>query len=91
MAIHTLTIQQVDRHIHELRRARVGWVEILQRSNYAHVEALTMLASISNQIASLKGLFSREFEYSEPSLETITARSASWTRFVPLSERVDEA
>lgn len=84
----SFTVKQADRHIHELRRARQGWVKILEESNYASTEALENLLRISQKIEALKGIFPGEFWTREPSLDETESRSRSWTPFVSAKDDV---
>lgn len=71
---------QVHRHIHEIRKARAGWVERASRSNWADAEALQMLANIARQIDTLKHLLPvGEYSPLEPSLGEVAERNARWT------------
>lgn len=79
-----INIIQVDSHIHELRKARNGWIKKLEASNYASTEALEYILKINHKIEALKSLFPLEFS-SEPTVQEIEDRSKRWTRFVPNS------
>ena len=76
-----------DKHIHALRKARVGWVRKLEESNYANTEALEYLLTINHKIDAIKSLYGMEFSFNEPTLEEIEEREKRWTTFVPNSER----
>lgn len=67
-----VSLNQVKAHIRELRKAKAGWVEILQMSNYHNVEALQGLTNVVNKIEVLKSLFPGELLFApEPSMEDI--------------------
>lgn len=74
--------RDADLHIHELRKARVSWVKILEESNYASTQALEALQNISVKIETIKSLFPGDFAFREPTLEEIEGRSQKWTMFV---------
>jgi len=71
--------EKLQQLIHEYRRGRAHYVELLQRSNWGNANAAQKLAELNLQIDTMTRMRDMKWWHRrEPTLEEIDARSKAW-------------